>query len=560
MKNLLFRRRIPCLNVARGILLVLLIYPGCRRAKDRSFEAAMDRIFQHYEEAGTPGCAVEIVHDRQVVFSKGYGLANLEHRSPVLNNTVFYIASVSKQFTGYAISTLIQQGKISEDADIHQYLSWVPDFGRGITVRHLLHHTSGLRDWPEALHAAGWRWDDVFSYEDIVRMVKHQRDLDFEPGARESYSNTGYNLLAAIVEKVSGKKFTDWTEENIFSPLGMSSSHFQSDYHEIIPNLAYSYESSGSGYRRVFGPLTAYGSSSLFTSVDDLGRWVISCQKMMEEKNPVFLRMLSRGTLNNGDTVFYGYGLAYGFDRGLPTVSHTGGWAGYRTIIMHYPEQKLSIIILSNSGDFDPTGYAEKVADYFLKDQFKQPEKNIGDLPTVKPDPALLKKYEGIYELGPGWEVTLTFEDGQLMTQATGESKFPMTAKSDSVFWIDAYHAAMTFVKDKDGSVNTLKYKSIIAKRIEPVQSDPHMISRFAGTYYSPELLTEYSVTTDSGKLAMHHFHLGDIALLQDIGSADQFLGDLGLVRFTRDSSSHEVSGFLLSGGRVKNLRFDKKR
>src|SRR6185312_6459891 len=173
---------------------------------------------------------------------------NLEYDQPITPTTVFDIASVSKQFCGFAISTLIQEGKISPDDDIHKYLPWVPQFGKTITVRNLIHHTSGLRDWPEALHAAGWRWDEAFRYEDIIRMVGKQRELDFDPGSKYQYSNTGYNLLAEIVTKVSGKPFPQWIAEHIFKPLGMNESVVMSDYSNVVKHLASSYYTENDGY------------------------------------------------------------------------------------------------------------------------------------------------------------------------------------------------------------------------------------------------------------------------------------------------------------------------
>jgi Domain of unknown function (DUF3471)/Beta-lactamase len=309
------------------------------------------------------------------------------------------------------------------------------------------------------------------------------------------------------------------------------------------------------------GELTAYGSSSLFTSVEDLEKWVIYFQHEVATKNPVFMRMLTEGVLTNGEKVHYGYGLATGYDRGIKTISHTGGWAGYRTIIINYPDEMLSIIILSNSGDFDPVGFAKKVAWLFLKDKFKKEENTTGNLqqaPTVLVDSLLLKKYEGTYQLGPGWVVTLTREKGRLMTQANGEDKFPMDAKSDTVFWVDAYGASMTFVPDKNGQVDLLRYKSIQAKRIIPFLPDPGQFNQYMGTYYSEELGSEYKVDINKSRLFMHHMRLGDFELIPDPSGKDQFSANIGSIVFFRDNQE-KVIGFKLSGGRIKNIRFDKK-
>ncbi|HLY71321.1 MAG TPA: serine hydrolase domain-containing protein [Puia sp.] len=521
----------------------------------------MDAIFHHYDNPTGPGCAVSVIKNNEVVFKKGYGMANLQYDIPISPATIFDIASVSKQFTGFAISSLIEQGKITEDDDIRKYLPEVPNFGKTIRIRHLLYHISGIRDWPQTLNIAGWRWDEVFSFGDIMRMVKYQKDLDFESGSQYSYSNTGYNLLAMIVEKVSGETFPAWVDENIFKRLGMNSTQALSDYTKIIRNLACSYAVKDNGFANIPGSLTAYGSSSIFTSLDDLNKWVVHFQKMVSSKNPVFLRMLTEGVLNNGEKVHYGYGLGHGEEFGLKTISHTGGWAGYRTIITNYPDQNISIIILSNADDFDVSNYEQKVAGYFLKGQIRNSEtktENLKDLPTVNVDTLLLNKYAGTYQLGPGWIVTLTVEKGQLMTQANGEDKFSTAAKSDSVFWIDAYGASMTFVKEKNGEVNLLKYKSIQARRITPFVANPLLYHKYAGTYYSNELETEYTVSVKENKLFMHHMRLGDFELSPDPSAQDQFTGQTGTVKFFTDDHKN-ITGFNISGGRIKNIRFDKR-
>jgi len=527
-----------------------------------SRNSEIDAIFEKYNSKTGPGCVVSVIQNGQVVFKKGYGSANLEYNIDISPSTVFDIASVSKQFTGFAISTLMQEGKIGLDDDIRKYLPDVPDFGKIITIRHLIHHTSGLRDWPQTLNVAGWRWDEVFSFQDIMRMVKNQKELDFDPGTQHMYSNTGYNLLAAIVEKVSGKSFRVWTHENIFEPLNMSASLFLDDHKMVIKNLAYSYYRSGNEFAKSSTGLTAYGSSSLFTTVEDLSKWVINFDKQIASKNPVYTRMLDDEVLSNGNKVGYGYGLGFGVEGELKTVSHTGGWAGYRTVIMNFPDEKFSCIILSNAADFNSYGYSLDVAKLFLKDKFKTKDitaNNIKDMPTLKVDTTFAKKATGMYQLGDGWYVTITLENGELMTQANGEDKFQMKAKSDSVYWIDAYDASMTFVKDVNGDVNSLRYRWIdSAKRVIPLKVDINQFSNYAGKYYSEELSTEYKVDLMDKKLMIHHMRLGDFELQPDPITADQFSSQIGIVQFVKNDQN-KLIGFRLSGGRVKNLRFDKK-
>lgn len=525
-----------------------------------SLSTKMDAIFESYNHLNSPGCAVSIIKDGKVIFEKGYGLANLEFDISITPTTIFDIASLSKQFTGMAISTLIQEGKISLDDDIHKYLPEVPQFGKSITIRNLLHHTSGIRDWTNALHIAGWRYDEIFSFEDIMRMVKYQKQLDFEPGSNYSYSNTGYNLLAAIVKKVTGKSLGDWEEENIFKPLGMNSSFILDNYKKVIKNRATSYSPDGSGFGISQGALTAYGSSSIFTSVEDLSKWVINFQNAIASKDPVYTRMLEEDILNNKEKVHYGYGLEINEERGVKTISHDGGWQGYRTIISNYPDEKFSLIILSNVSSFDPIEYSSKIASLFLKDKLKPApiKENLKDSLTVKVDTSLIKKYIGSYQLGPGWYVTFTLEDGQLYVQANGENKFPAIAKSDSVFWVQAYGSSMTFVKDINGEINSLKYRSIRAKRIIPIKVTPAQLNQYSGTYFSEELESVFKMYVVNGKLVIQNMRLGDFTLKPDPVNKDQFSCSLGTLSFFNDKQLN-VKGFKLTGGRARNIQFDKK-
>lgn len=494
-----------------------------------------------------------------MIFKKGYGLANLEYDIPITPASVFDIASVSKQFTGFAISALIQQGKLSPGDDIHKYLPDMPQFAQPITVGNLIHHTSGLRDWPEALHAAGWRWDEAFAWEDIMRMIKKQHDLDFVPGSQYQYSNTGYNLLAAIVEKITGKTLAQWLDDNLFKPLDMKSTQVLVDYSKVVKNLASSYYYDGGVYHRSNDELTAFGSSSMFTSVEDLGKWVIRFQKGLDEKDPVFLRMTETGRLNNGSSIGYAYGLGVSSANGVKNISHTGSWASYATIISNYPDEKLSIILLSNAGGFDSFGGANTVAKLFLKEHPKSgPQReDLSGRPTVNIDTAILKKYTGIYRLGPTWFVTLTLEDGKLMTQANGEDKFPTEMKSDTVLWVPAYHSSITFLQITD-KAKAIRYKGNVSPRITPVKIDLEKFGQYAGTYYSKELETTYRVTFQDGKLMVHHMRLGDFGLNPDIIAADSFNSSNGNIKFFKDNKS-KIAGFKLSGGRVRNIVFDKQ-
>lgn len=256
-------KRMPLL-----LLVLLSIGSACAQQPPDGRAAKVDSLFAHLHKTTSPGLAVLVVQDGRVLLRKGYGMASLEHQIPITPATVFDIASVSKQFAGMAVAMLAEGGKISLDDDIRKYIPELPDFGHKITISHLVHHTSGLRDWPGALSVAGWRMDDVISFEQILTMAYRQRDLNFTPGSEYAYSNTGYNVLVEMMQRVTGKSFREWTDTHLFAPLGMHDTHFHDDHREVVVNKAYGYEQAGPGsFRALHDGLTALGSSSLYTPV-----------------------------------------------------------------------------------------------------------------------------------------------------------------------------------------------------------------------------------------------------------------------------------------------------
>ncbi len=540
------------------VFLLLLSSPLFAQHSD-VFSSRIDSIFKEYKATG-PGCAVAVVRDGKLIFSKGYGLASLDYDIPITPATVFDIASVSKQFAAFAIATLVEQKKISLQDDIRKYLPEVPDFGKTITIANLVHHTSGIRDWTETLAVAGWRGEEVYSMDDIMRMLKRQKELDFDPGTKYQYSNTGYNILAVLVEKVTGKPFITWTNENIYVPLGMQSTQFLGDHKKIIKNIAYSYYPANDSFVKANSQLTALGSSSMFTSVADFSKWMIQLLAGLKEGNPVYKRMLQTGTLNNGEKITYAFGLVAGKYKGLTHVSHTGSWAGYRSVSNYYPDQNLGVVVLANTALFS-RAKADLVADLFLKDQFK-PEAtaiaagiNSTDS-TVAVDTTLLKKYTGFYKLGPGWLLNITLENGILMTRATDEDKYATEAKNDSSFWVPAYGAAITFNKDRQGKISQLSYKTIQAKKVLPFTPDVKMFKDYEGSYYSHELSTVYKVYVKGGKLFLEHMRQGEHEI-KPMAKDEFFASSIGEMQFTR--TKNKVTGFVLSAGRIKNLRFVKQ-
>lgn len=236
----------------------------------------IDEVFKQWSKPGTPGAAVSVIKDGILAYQKGFGMANLEYDVPITQDTVFHVASVSKQFTAMSILLLEQDGKLSLEDEVHKYLPELPNYGHSLTIRNLLQHTSGIRDQWQTLGLAGWRLDDVITQKQILRMLFRQRELNFEPATRHLYSNGGYTLLAEIVARVFGKPLPEFCEERIFRPLGMSHTHFHDDHRRIVPNRAYSYsyESAAGGYRSSPLNYANVGATSLFTTAPDLAKWL----------------------------------------------------------------------------------------------------------------------------------------------------------------------------------------------------------------------------------------------------------------------------------------------
>ena len=491
MTRVAYRMWLCSISFVAGPVL-MLPHPMAGSAQSRtqasldSLSAEVDRMFERWHRPDSPGAAILVIRDGEIVHAKGYGMANLEHGVPIRTTSVFDIASVSKQFGAFAVALLEADGLLSVDDEVRKYIPEVPDFGRPVTLRHLVHHTSGIRDWPGTLALAGWDYQDVMSFEQILRMAFHQKDLNFDPGAEYAYSNTGYNLLAETVARVSGMTFRDFCQERIFGPLGMTRTHFHDDHTEVVPDRADSYRpapvsggaprlpsgvpsqpasgassqpDSRGGYRFVNNSLTALASSSLFTTVEDLAKWVDNFETAAVGGADVVARMHERGVLNNGDTIPYAWGQSLGRHRGLETWSHTGSWAGYRTVLMRFPEQRFAAVILANTTEMNTTQMAHRIAAIYLGEQMLPVEDERLSPPTVDegepwvPALAELQEYVGEYrseELHTSYR--LEVRDGALVAWhfRTGERRFQPQAR-------DRFQAGgfgeVRFVRDEAGAV-----------------------------------------------------------------------------------------------------------
>ena len=293
------------------------------------------------------GYAISAIEEGEVIFRKAYGMANNEYDIPLTTKSLFDFASIAKTFTGWAVAKLIIDGKISPEDDIRTYVPEIPDFGHKITISHLLYHTSGLPDWYEVLRFTGKKYTDVYSKEMLLELVFSQRKLNFVPGERFEYSNTGYLLLAETVEKVSGQNFADWCEKNIFRSLGMKNTRFLKSHAEIIKNRAMSYCGNGdTGYVNCFSQLYSPGSSSLYSTLDDMTLWLKEISKREFGGSEVWDLMLRTGTLSNGESVNYGCGISMRYYKSHASIGHGGSWLGYLSDLVYYPEENVGYVLM----------------------------------------------------------------------------------------------------------------------------------------------------------------------------------------------------------------------
>lgn len=415
----------------------------------------VDSLFAEWNRPNTPGAAIAVIHDGEIIYKNGYGMANLEYAIPITPKSIFHVASLSKQFTSFAINLLALEGKLSLDDEIHTHFPEFGDFGKPITLRNLRHHTSGLRDQWDLLSLAGWRMEDVITEQDILDIAWKQRELNFEPGAEYLYCNTGYTLLAVVVKRVSGKSLREFTQERIFTPLEMKDTHFHDDHRMIVPNRAYSYAPRESDFEHSILSFSNVGTTSLFTTVEDLAKWDQNFYDPVVGGTEAVAMLHDRFVLNDGTTIAYAAGLSIGEYRGLKRVDHSGADAGYRAHIVRFPDERFTVTVLSNRADANPGALAYKVADIYLADR-------LASVPVPATAEPAAPKSEAPMDLGADELAeycgdffsdeltaiyTLRVSDGKLLLRARkGEIPLQPTAQPDT---FDSEAAKITFLRTR---------------------------------------------------------------------------------------------------------------
>jgi CubicO group peptidase (beta-lactamase class C family) len=535
-------------------------------ARQSSKEARVDALFEPVNSNTTPGCAVSVMNAGDIIYKNGYGMANLEYGVEITPESVFHVASVSKQFTAMAVQLLVNDGKVSWDDNIRDYVPEVPDFGHTITLRHLAHHVSGIRDQWSLLMQAGWRWEsDVVTQGDVIDITSRQKSLNFEPGTRYLYSNTGYTLLAVVVERVSGQTLREFTRDHIFEPLGMHQTHFQDDHRRIVENRAWAYEPHRDGKFGMKNSVPVFdvvGASSLFTTVEDMAAWdrnmytgEVGGLHGIEQLHESF-------ALSNGDTISYKRGLIEGTHRGMTTIGHGGSDAGYRSQYIRIPEHELSIAVFCNFPGSGPELLSRLIAGLYLPSQEpasshtstqKREEKT-----RVERISEELQELEGIYVAQPGDRIISLSYENERLNLNIGPG-LPLQPLEDDHYAIDGSGLEIRINPPWGSEFGHLYFidqsDSDIYVRHDFWTPSVHELQEYTGRYYSTELATEYQFSVENDRLHFHHRKLESQSMTPVF--PDAFRSGGRTIVFTRDDED-KINGFRVSDSRVWGVRFNR--
>jgi len=353
-------------RVVIALALAAVLSTMALRAADSS-DAHVDKIFSKWDSTSTPGCAVGAAVDGKPVLAKGYGMADLEHDVRITPDSILEAGSVSKQFTAAAILLLAREGKLSIDDPVRKYLPELPDYGSPLTIRHMLNHTSGLRDWGSVESIAGWpRGTRTYTHAHVLEIVSHQKAVNFTPGTKWSYSNTGYNLAAIIVSRVSGVPFAEFTRQRLFEPLGMTHTSWRDDFTRILRSRAMAYSDRGGEFHTSMPFENVHGNGGLLTTVGDLLKWNENFTSPKVGDAAFVALQQQPGKFSDGRTHHYAFGLTIDAVNGVRVVEHSGSTAGYSAHLLRMPDRKISVAVLCNATTARATQYAHDVADLYL--------------------------------------------------------------------------------------------------------------------------------------------------------------------------------------------------
>lgn len=527
-------------------------------------EKRIDSLLNSYN-AKEPGISIGVVKNNKLVLEKQFGIANMEHQIPIKSETSFHVASVSKQFTAFAILQLEDIGKLSLDDDIRKYIPEMNNFENKITIRNLLNHTSGLKDQWNLLRLSGWRLNDFIDNNQVLNILYNQTSLNFKPNEKFMYSNSGFTLLAEIVSRVSNMSFSEYTQKYIFKPLEMYNTQFVDRAGQIIINKSYSYFKEDTAFIEDIFNNTSVGATNLSTTIQDLSKWVVNFNSKKVGNNTIFEKMNAQGKLINGNSYGYANGQFINEYRGLTRIEHSGQDASYQAYVGRFPDINISLIFTNNNSEIDGGKLVRQLTDICLNKYFQPQENNPNSknlLTKKKPmttKERTLQNFEGYY-----WNDKDRYSR-QIKVQNDTLQYIRNNSDKTALIPVDKYEFEMKMDEYVSVSFNSNQmnvtlndgYKIVLEKYI-PANYNSESLKDFKGTYYSQELKSYYTILVKDNILTANHTRLGYFKLKAI--KNDYFIGTKGSfqeVLFFRNKLG-KIVNFKVSSSRAKDVQFDK--
>ena len=532
----------------RTFLSATLLATAALQAQPAQKQIEVDRIFATFN-THTPGCAVGVAHNGAIVLRAGYGMADLERNVAITPGTVFESGSVAKQFTAAALMLLAQQGKISLDDPMRKHLPELQDYGAPLTIRQMISHISGIREWRPIAAFGGYpEGKYVYTNQDLLQMAAMQKSLNFDPGSNYSYSNTGYNISTILIERVSGKSFQQFTHDAIFGPLAMTHTRWREDFRAVIPNRALAYGPLQKGGWTQQTPIeNIIGAGGLLTTVGDLLLWNENFTHAKVGGADLVKAQQTQATLNNGRKIAYAAGLSVGAFEGIREVSHSGATGGYRTWLGRYPDQGVSVAVLCNSANANPTALGHATARLWT-----------GSVAASTPAPyaTKLQNYEGLYrKIRDNTVETMAIKSGELYL---GTAK--LTPIGEGKFTIGSAENQLNFEPAGSRFHVLNSTDDVLYERVEPANPTVAELAVFFGKYASSETGTAVTITsgTEPGELSMQIVGESPMALKPTFRDGFE-TASKAAIRFIRDADQKVIA---MSAGesRVWDLRFNRSK
>lgn len=513
-----------------------------------------------------PGAAAMVIENGEVVFQRSYGMANLAYDVEMSDETVHNIGSTSKHFLTFGLLLLQEEGKLSLDDDVRKYIPELPEFEHTVTLRHLVNHTSGYREFLNTLVMTGRSPSMELSQEQVIEMINRQPELQNVPGAEFNYNNTGYVLMTEVIERITETPFPQWMKEHVFGPIGMEHTVVRASPGQVVENRSMGYEpGEDGGFKEVMDLGGAMGPGGIHTTMSDLEKWIGNLLDPQVGTEEMVEAMITPFKLNSGASTGYGLGLFSEEFKGLEYFHHGGADMAHRSMLMVFPEVKGAVVTQSNYAAFQGN-IAQRIAEIYFEEHMEQEERQDEaaeeEGEEFAYDAADFEPLTGRYELSimPGFILTFSRDGDRIYTQATGQPEIDIMATSDSTFNLMGVNAAITFHRNEDGSADSLTLHqngNHIAKKIEfdPSQDE---LKEYTGRYFSDEIETLYTIVFEDSSLMLRHYQMEDDLKLTP-GNIDTFGAGFPIseISFERNETG-EIVGFKASNGRTRGVYFRK--